>query len=84
VTVTIGNANTTSHIRRLDVLLGNVHDDGVVNSQDVVLMRNMLLGFAGPVTISGDIDGNGVVDISDYNVVRQGVGTKLPPLGPPV
>jgi hypothetical protein len=62
-----------------NVLPGDVDGDGVVTSQDVVLVRNMFLGFGGTaVTIFGDLDGNGVVDINDYNAVRRRVGTKLP------
>ena len=31
-------------------------------------------------TIFGDINGDGKVDINDYNAVRQRIGTTLPPL----
>jgi hypothetical protein len=51
----------------------------LVNSQDVVGVRNELLGFS-PPTIFGDINGDGKVDINDYNAVRARVGTTLPPL----
>jgi hypothetical protein len=64
--------------RRLDVLPGDFNDDGVVNSQDMVGVRNEILGLA-PVTIFGDINGDGKVDINDYNAVRARLGSTLPP-----
>ena len=79
VTVTIGNANITTFTRRLDVLPGDFNDDGVVNSADLVGVRNQYLGIAGAVpTIFGDINGDGVVDVNDYSAVRKLVGTRLP------
>jgi hypothetical protein len=79
VTVTIGNANIATFTRRLDVLPGDFNDDGSVTQQDAILIRNeyLAVGGASP-TIFGDIDGNGVVDINDYNAVRQRIGTHLP------
>jgi len=82
VTVTIQNANIITYARRLDVLPGDVNDDGVVNVQDVIIVRNMIYGF-GTVTIPiifGDINGDGAVDLNDFSQVRQRVGTMLPPL----
>jgi hypothetical protein len=78
VTVVISNPNITTYTRRLDVLPGDVNDDGVVDSSDVVAVRNMLPGFGGIVTVFGDINGDGVVDINDYNAVRNQVGKRLP------
>ena len=67
--------------RRLDVLPGDFNDDGVVNSQDMVGIRNEMLGLMGAMpTIFGDINGDGVVDIKDYNAVRARIGTTLPPI----
>jgi hypothetical protein len=51
----------------------------VVNSQDMVGVRNQLLGTISP-TLFGDINGDGKVDINDYNAVRARIGTTLPPL----
>jgi hypothetical protein len=79
VTVIIGNANIVTYTRRLDVLPGDVNDDGTVNAQDAVLVRNEYLGLAMP-NIFGDIDGDGTVDLNDYNTVRRLIGTALPPL----
>jgi hypothetical protein len=78
VTVTINNPLAT-FMGRLDVLPGDVNDDGVVNAQDIVLIRNQILGL-GNSTIAtfGDINGDGVVDMTDFNLVRQRIGTTLP------
>src|SRR5262249_59303589 len=78
LTITIGNATIATYTWRLDVLPGDFNDDGVVNSQDMVGVRNELLGLTS-VTIFGDINGDGVVDINDYNAVRRRIGTRLPP-----
>ena len=81
VTITIGSASIATFTRRLDVLPGDFNDDGVVNSQDMVGVRNEFLGFAGAVpTIFGDINGDGTVDINDYNAVKKLLFTTLPPL----
>ncbi|HKI17600.1 MAG TPA: dockerin type I repeat-containing protein, partial [Isosphaeraceae bacterium] len=79
VTITISNSQIQSYTRRLDVLPGDVNDDGVVNSQDAVLVRNMFLGIT-PPTLFGDINGDGVVNLSDFIAVRKFIGSKLPPL----
>ena len=43
------------------------------------MIRNEYLGIGGATpTIFGDIDGNGTVDINDYNAVRRLIGTRLP------
>ena len=79
VTITIGNPGVSMFTRRLDVLPGDVNDDGVVNVQDMVAIRNQMLGFLGAVpTIFGDINGDGKVDINDYTAVRKLIGTTLP------
>jgi hypothetical protein len=81
VTLVLVNPNVSTFIRRIDVLPGDFNDDGVVNSQDMVGIRNEILGLMGAVpTIFGDINGDGVVDINDYNAVRRRIGTRLPPI----
>jgi hypothetical protein len=78
VTITIGNALIASFSRRLDVLPGDFNDDGVVNSQDMVGIRNEIIGWAGAVpTLFGDINGDGVVDNKDYRAARLRLGTHL-------
>ena len=77
VTVTIGNANITTFTRRLDVLPGDVNDDGVVTVQDAVDVIN---DMNQPYSVSADVMGDGVVDMNDYLAVRVRIGTTLPPL----
>ena len=79
VTVTIGNANITTFTRRLDVLPGDVNDDGVVTVQDAVDVIN-LIGANQTYSVWADVVGDGVVDMNDYLAVRVRIGTKLPPL----
>ncbi len=83
VTLTIGNATIATFTRELDVLPGDFNDDGVVNSQDLVGVRNEWLGIGGATyTIFGDINGDGVVNVTDYNDVRAFLGTSLPSTAP--
>jgi hypothetical protein len=80
VTITLGNASIAAYTRRLDVLPGDVNDDGVVDSRDLVLVRNAFTGL-GTVSIAPiflDVNGDGVVDVNDYILVRKQVGTRLP------
>ena len=78
VTITIGNPLIASFTRRLDVLPGDFNDDGVVNIQDLVGVRNEILGLMGAVpTLFGDINGDGKVDLNDYTAVRRRIGTQL-------
>ena len=79
VTISIGNDYIAPFSRELDVLPGDFNDDGVVNSQDLVGVRNEWLHIDGAKpTIFGDINGDGVVNAADYNDVRTEVGTTLP------
>ncbi len=83
VSITIGNATIASFTRVLDVLPGDFNDDGVVNAQDLVGVRNEWLHVDGATyTIFGDINGDGVVNVTDYNDVRAEIGTTLPPVAP--
>ena len=79
VTVTVDPrlANFSAVLR---ILPGDVNDDGVVNSQDLVLVRNAFTGLGPPPTVPMaflDVNGDGVVDVSDYNIVRKFQGKKL-------
>ncbi len=66
------------------MLPGDFNDDGVVNSQDLVGVRNEWLGIGGATyTIFGDLNGDGVVNVTDYNDVRAELGTSLPTVVPP-
>ncbi|MDX2039413.1 MAG: choice-of-anchor Q domain-containing protein [Isosphaeraceae bacterium] len=82
VTITVGDPATAAFTRRLDVLPGDVNDDGITNGVDMVAVRNAFTGL-GPVLIPLeflDLDGDGFVDIDDYNLVRRHLGKKLPKL----
>ncbi len=59
------------------VLPGDFNGDGVVDSRDLVGIRNEMMGLS-PVDIWGDLNGDGTVDINDYNFVRRFMGSKLP------
>jgi hypothetical protein len=60
------------------VLPGDFNGDRVVNSQDLVGIRNQILGFGDPAfAIWADVDGNGIVDINDYKAAQKRVGRKL-------
>ncbi len=77
VTVTVGNAGITTFTRRLDVLPGDVNDDGLVSGADGVLI---LQNFSPPKTYSAfrDLNGDGVVNTADFNAYRPNLGTALP------
>ena len=78
--VTIDNPMITLFTRQLDVLPGDFNDDGVVNSQDLAGIRNEWLGIGGArPTIFGDINGDGTVNVLDYNAERLLIGGVLPP-----
>jgi hypothetical protein len=61
------------------VLPGDVNGDGVVNSQDPVLVRNAILGTGDPSMIGWiDLDGSGVIDLDDFIQTRKNLGRHLP------
>ena len=59
----------------LNVLPGDRSDDGFVASNDMVLVNS---GRSLPYNVLNDINGDGVVDINDVNLVRARIGTQLP------
>ncbi|MFO0960935.1 MAG: choice-of-anchor Q domain-containing protein, partial [Isosphaeraceae bacterium] len=74
------NPALASYTTQLRILPGDVNDDGVVNSQDMVYVRNAYLHIGPPIPIDLvylDINGDGVIDLVDYNLVRQNVGKRL-------
>ncbi len=84
VTITIVNPGISLFNQRIDVLPGDFNDDGAVNSQDLIGVRNEWLQVNGAgYTIFGDINGDGVVNVTDYNEVRALIGTTLPPSSAP-
>ncbi len=72
VTLTICNPFIVGFTRRLDVLPGDVNDDGVVSASDVVLIRNAIQKIGDPLMIGWcDLDGNGAVDMTDFSLARK-------------
>ena len=65
------------YTQKFKVLPGDVNGDGVVNSQDIAAVQGQILGVIS-TTVWADVDGNGEVDITDYNDVRKWLGFKLP------
>jgi hypothetical protein len=59
----------------LKILWGDYNDDGMVNSQDQVLVNTEAHE---PYNILADMNGDGVVNVSDVLVVRSRIGTSLP------
>jgi hypothetical protein len=78
VTIRIDSPNVTAFTRRLDVLPGDVNDDGVVTIGDAIAVRDHLQSSGGAYLGWADVDGNGVVDLTDMNDVRKRIGKVLP------
>jgi hypothetical protein len=57
------------------VLPGDFTDDGAVSSADLVGVNNATVA---PYNIFADINGDGVVNTSDVQIVRSRIGTSLP------
>jgi hypothetical protein len=76
ITINLGGMVTSTH--ELDVVPGDVNDDGVVSASDVVLIRNAILKTGDPLMIGWcDLDGNGAVDMTDFSLARKRLGTHL-------
>jgi hypothetical protein len=78
--MSIGNAGIAPLTGRLDVLPDDVNDTGIVTLQDALIVRNYYLNI-GAVTIPNtflDVNGDGVVDINDYNQSRRFIGSHRP------
>jgi hypothetical protein len=73
------NPLLADYTAQLSVLPGDVNDDGIVNGRDLVIVRNAFTGLGPPATIPLDfldLDGDGVVDLLDYNIVRRFMGRR--------
>jgi hypothetical protein len=70
-----GNGLTGTTAFNFKVLQGDVNDDGYVNSQDFLLAY---AATAQPYNIFFDVNGDGVVDMTDVMIVRNRIGTQLP------
>ena len=63
----------------MDVLVGDVTGNGVVNSSDVSLVK---LQTGQPITASNsraDVNGNGTINSTDVSIVKSKSGSSLPP-----
>jgi hypothetical protein len=75
ITINLGGMVTSTH--ELDVVPGDVNDDRVVSASDVVLIRNAIQQ-GDPLMIGWcDLDGNGVVNTTDFSAARKRLGTHL-------
>jgi hypothetical protein len=60
------------------VLPGDINGDRGVNLTDALLVQSAAQGKGDPSLIGwSDVDGDGVVDINDFNAVRKRVGSRL-------
>jgi hypothetical protein len=79
--VMIASTQIATFTRRLDVLPGDVNDDGAVNTTDGVLILYNPTP-AHPYKVFYDINGDGIVDKTDFVLYRPFIGTVLPSLPP--
>ena len=75
VTVTISSSTVASFSKRLDVLPGDVNDDGLVSSLDQMLVSRQLTGA---YIAFYDVDGTGTLTSNDVNLIKTRIGNKLP------
>ena len=73
----LGNAfnGANSYLRNFNVLYGDFNDDGAVSIVDAILIRNLFNSHG--YSIFADLNGDGVVDVTDYNICWAQIGTHL-------
>ena len=71
----VGLNNGAGASQRLRILWGDFTDDGAVSSTDLVGVNNARVGA---YNIFADVNGDGVVNTTDVNLVRTRIGTTLP------
>jgi hypothetical protein len=59
---------------KFNLLPGDVNGDGEVNVEDAITVRNEIVGLAA-MTVWADVEGDGTVDLNDYNAVKKLDGT---------
>jgi uncharacterized protein YjdB len=79
LTITIASSTIDTYTRRLDVLPGDANDDGVVNTTDgLLILYNQTPAHA--YQLFDDMNGDGAVNMADFNLYRPKIGTVLPPV----
>ena len=73
VSITIGNGLLNSYSRQLNVLPGDINDDGVVSSADVTLLNNATVSA---YSLFADLNGDGIIDLNDVKLARTKLGSK--------
>ena len=76
LTLTVGNAGLATFTRRLDVLPGDVNDDGIVTQADATIAS----GYLTSLFIAADILGEGPVTTKGVKMIQLLNGTRLPGL----
>jgi hypothetical protein len=79
LTIKLNLAGLVTPTFEMDVLPGDVNDDGVVNASDIVLIRNAFQKTGDPLMIGWcDVDGDGVITVTDLALARKKLGSGLP------
>ena len=74
VTVAVSSGSVATYSKRLDVLPGDVNDDGLVSSLDQMLVsRQISVGYL----VMYDVDGDGTLTSNDVTQVKSRIGNKL-------
>ena len=76
---TINIMGTTSW--NFSVLPGDFDGDGIVGTADLTGVHSQMPQYLGALqtpSVWADINGDGVVDVNDYNLVKKNLNTKLP------
>jgi len=68
----VGGAGATQSLK---ILWGDMNDDGIVNSVDLVRVN---AAQSGTYNIFADLNGDGVVNAADVQIARTRAGTSLP------
>ena len=67
--------NGAGFSQNLKILMGDFNDDGVVSSADLVGINDATTAI---FNLFADINGDGVVNVSDVALARTRIGTSLP------
>jgi hypothetical protein len=83
ITITLFNMNDGTHVGNvpvsMGVLVGDVNDNGTVNSSDVALTKSQAGQPVGMSNFREDLNANGTISATDVAQVKSTVGTSLPP-----